>query len=523
MSQVLAQFREENPVYKDSSDGRLAFGLWRQHYKDAIGMGEFADKVGLSNDDFGIMIASGKQLGHKPTTEVGADPVVETGGVVLGTARSLAQGFLAGGADEVVASSAAAVMKISGDERPFADIYSDVNSQENARLSKFSKENTGLAVGAEISGSIISPLAKLTRLAQLQKVGVYGNAALQSAAFAVPYAFLSKDGSITERADAASSVAIPAAIFGAAGQSLVNISKPLWDKVFNTSVKMRTIENLKAAKDKAYKLTKNQGIKFPHKEVNQMVFKAFRSIQEKGEFDAVVDKQAASALRHLHSKIAGSKRKGGMTLPELDRLQQAMWKRHGSAKGAEKGIILDMINGIDDLILKSPNASDAMQAARLANSRYKKAETIEQIFKGIDRDALFKGVDTVVKYKTAISRILQNPKQGKWFNQTEKDAMEAFVAGTTSQSVLASIGKLSFTTNSFMAGLNMAAIATNPALVALSVTATTAKTLSEVATKGHKASLEALIRGAQIKPQELSNKLAPIVGSLQGQNERETN
>lgn len=516
MSEVLTQFRTENPVYKDTPNGKLAFGLWRQHYSDKLGMGEFADRVGLSHEDFGTMLSFSKQQGHEPTSKVGEMPV-ETGGRGVGGGRALAQGLTVGAADEVVAGTAAGINKLMGDERPYGEIYQEYHNQESQRLREYAKQYPMTATGMEITGAVLSPYAKAVQGIQIAKAGLYGNAALQSAAYAMPYAFLSKDGSLTERADEAVSVAVPAALFGMAGEKFFQVSKGMWNKVFKKSSQVPTIENLRDAKNKAYKLADAKGIKFEHKGISDLITKTMTSIQKRGTYVPETDKQLLAALRHLQSRQEFSRGQGGLTLRQLDKVQQALWERYNAGKGGEKIVIREIIDNIDDMIMRNADAGEAMQAARLANGRYKKAQTIDDIFKNIDREDQFRGADVVTKYKAAISQILKSPKKVKWFNETERAAMENFVSGNISQKVMQNIGKLSFTTNNFMAGLNMAAVAVNPALLALSATTAGAKAISTAETKAQRASLEALIRGAQIKPKEQSKLVAPIVASLSGQ------
>ena len=48
MSEVLTQFREKHPVYKDVDDARLASGIYKKYYSDKLSEGEFYEKIGLS-------------------------------------------------------------------------------------------------------------------------------------------------------------------------------------------------------------------------------------------------------------------------------------------------------------------------------------------------------------------------------------------------------------------------------------------------------------------------------------------
>ena len=95
--------------------------------------------------------------------------------------------------------------------------------------------------------------------------------------------------------------------------------------------------------------------------------------------------------------------------------------------------------------------------------------------------------------------------------------MEKFVNGETGQDTLRLIGKLSPSGNGLMTALNIGAIATNPAMAAVTVAGAAAKSASDRGVLKQKEALENIIRGVpSIAPQQ-SQFVAPIAGGLLSQ------
>ena len=73
----LQDIRNKFPQYDDISDGDLAYKLYAKNYSD-MPMGQFADQMNLSRDEFSFMIASARKAGYTPTSRTQSkDRVIE--------------------------------------------------------------------------------------------------------------------------------------------------------------------------------------------------------------------------------------------------------------------------------------------------------------------------------------------------------------------------------------------------------------------------------------------------------------
>jgi hypothetical protein len=186
------------------------------------------------------------------------------------------------------------------------------------------------------------------------------------------------------------------------------------------------------------------------------------AINDSGSYVAGVDKQTGAVLNLLQSNSSKP-----VTIGQLDKLRQGLWSRYNASQGGEP-LILDAIDAIDDMILKRADTSELMGVARLAHSRFKKVELLENAFtKARDQTASTgSGGNILNKYRQAVTSIINNPKQAKWFKPEEIETMRNFVQGSFTENQLRRIGKLSPSGNGLMMALNLGAVAVNPVMLA---------------------------------------------------------
>lgn len=445
--------------------------------------------------------------------------ISDAASAVGGATRSLVQGLTAGGESELMGGLAGfAAGFIPESLSPYShdpkQAAKSVMEYEERKLKEFQQEHPALSFGTEITGAFLSPIAKATRIGQLTKFGPTGKAALDAMGFAMPYAFLAADGSVAERAEEAATVAIPAAIFGAGGEKAYQFGKGVFDKVFKKSVNVPTVENLKEAKNLAYKATEDLGESYTNNEIRRMVAKAAKKITSNQSFNADIDKQASAAFELVKKQIGKD-----VSLTQLDKVRQGLWARHKAGTDVEKEIIRDLIDTIDDTMFSHTATSEAMQAARLANSRFKKAELLDEVFRKAELQTASTGSggNILNKYKQAVTRILTNEKNSRWFSPDEIAQMENFVKGDMTDDTLRLIGKLSPSGNGLMTALNIGAVAADPAMAAFTVAGMTSKAVSDRGIMKQKEALESVIRGGQIQAPQQSTVVAPVVGGLLAQ------
>ena len=355
------------------------------------------------------------------------------------TARAFTDAATFGSLDEMASglTAGATVAKdmVMGNEEgaTFGEIYDAQMKYETEDRERFAEEHAALSTGAEITGMILSPINKALGAVKVLQAGTsaVGNVAKQGAtgiATAVPYVFLTADGTIAERADVALSptVAVSAAAFGIVGGKVVSVGKNFFTNKFKKSLDVPTVENLKAAKNELYDKVAAAGIKYSPASVNKSINMLVGRIQDK---IAPTDTQAV-AVFNMFKSLAARNSKSGTDLKQLDKLQKDMWMRYNSTGGnkSEKTIILDAINAVDDLIAKHPSNAEVMQLARAANSRFMKADSFDRLHKKMSLEATFKNAPVVDQMKMQVNRILNDPRQSKFYDDIELQAFEKFLA-----------------------------------------------------------------------------------------------
>ena len=291
--------------------------------------------------------------------------------------------------------------------------------------------------------------------------------------FRSAYGFLSADGSTINRIKGGLEGGVSGAVIGAALPVAVNFGTKAFRRVFQSSSIRPTMETLRATKTVAYDAADKAGIKFSAQEMDGLKAAVQKELAG-SNYVPGVDRQTDAVMSILDNKSASD-----MTLGQLDKLRQNFFKRYDVAKN-ETGI-LDAIDAIDTLIASKSNASELMDAARLANSRFKKAETLDLAFqKAADQTAATgSGGNILNKYRQAVTNIINNPKQAKWFTAEEIDTMRKFIQGSTTQNVLRKIGKLAPGGNGLMTALNLGAVSYNPGMLGVTAAASGAKAISD--------------------------------------------
>ena len=189
------------------------------------------------------------------------------------------------------------------------------------------------------------------------------------------------------------------------------------------------------------------------------------------------------------------------TIGQLDKLRQGLRSRFDASGGKEVGI-LKMIDAVDDMIASHPSTDALMTLAREANGRYKKAELLDYAFNRAELQtaATGSGGNILNKYKQAVTSILTNPNQSRYFNAAEKAQMEALIRGDITENVLRRIGKLSPSGNGLMLALNIGAIAANPLMAIGTAVGAGAKALSDSSGQRAVQGLLNTVSGVPLRP-----------------------
>lgn len=252
-------------------------------------------------------------------------------------------------------------------------------------------------------------------------------------------------GQATEGTKAEPYARLAAGLFAPLALNTVNKTV---NAMFRRAADRPSIETLRDAKNAAYSAVDASGVKIPMI-VTDDIYRQAQAAAVSRNYVPEVDTQIKAALKILENQ-AGIP----LTIGQLDRVRQGLSGRYKAAP--DQVAILDMIDIVDDAIQALPGGDDLIMAARQANSHYKKAELFDNAFlRAADQTAdSGSGGNTVNKFRSAVTSIINNPKQKKFFSQAEIDVMRRFVRGNVSENALRLIGKLSPTGNGLMMALH---------------------------------------------------------------------
>ena len=353
-----------------------------------------------------------------------------------------------------------------------------------AQLDASQDQRPGAYAAGQIAGAIASPVNKL--LGPIKSVkGAAAVAGAEGAASAMGDA----EGGFVERVKAAPMGAASSALFGGASAGVIKIGSPAFRRMFEKSVKRPTVGNLYATKNAAYKAVEDSGEVFSKKEMSAL-FRKVTKMAKDADFDDIADPQSRAALEFFKRRKTEN-----LSITRLDKMRQNLWSRYNRS---DEPLVLDMIGAIDELIDSRAASSELMQAARLANKKYAKAELLENAFKKarLQTASTGSGGNILNKYRQAVTRIITNPKEAKWFDAEELALMERFVEGDDVENVLRRGGKLAPGGNGLMTALNVYAAAVDPSLLAVTGAASLAKGAADKsAMRGSEAVLDAVSTG----------------------------
>lgn len=356
--------------------------------------------------------------------------------------------------------------------------FSEQLAQDKAAMQAYKEEIGPLAaIGTEVGGGVMTPFSLLKAPKAIQQLGQGTQAAIKSGAAGGLYGFSTGEGGIGERSQQALEVAVPSALFGVAAEKIV---APVMTKtlaaVTRQNSKAPTIESLRRERDLAYKQADEVETLFGVTDYQRLIANASKRIEGEG-YVPEVDKQVLAAINLMTAKQGQV-----MTLKEMDKLRQGLWRRWKSGNDQEKRLIREIIDEMDDTIegQLSVSQNEALTIARESHKRAKKAELIDEAFNRAQRQAAATGSGGNVEnlYRQAVNRIL-NGKDARYFTPAEKAAMEKFIQGDFTQNLARLFGKLSPSGNGLMMALNIGAVATDPTFVLATIAGASSKAFAD--------------------------------------------
>ena len=404
-----------------------------------------------------------------PTGEAQAN-IDNVPGAGFQAARSAATPVVGGWSDEL---AGVAEMFMGGDYEQGRQRFLEtarLYSEQNPNAAKWAKRLGGAegTIAALSVGGASTPLQGSLPARMAQGAGIGAVAA--GAEGAVSEAGRAEPGQRAEAAvEGAKTGALFGAAFGAGGVFVADKASKVLRRVFTKTAERPTVEGLRAAKNLAYRAVDEAGETFTATEVGGMV-KKFEDTLDASDYVGGMGQKVDIQLARLR-KMADKGQP--ITLSRLDDVRSRLWKAYNAAQDEVE--ILDAISIIDEMI--DAKGGDIMRMAREANARFRKAELLENAFEKAQRQTASTGSggNILNKYRQAVTGILSNQKQAKFFSQEEIAVMDNFVRGDIGENVLRRIGKLSPNGNGLMQALNLAAVAVDPTAIAGSAAATFAK------------------------------------------------
>lgn len=262
-------------------------------------------------------------------------------------------------------------------------------------------------------------------------------------------------------------------------------------------------EEWQIAKNNAYKAVDDTGARYSQSGFDRMVDQ-MDTLAAAGKINPKLHPNSYEMLDTL-KKAKGST----PSLTELDQWRQII-RRDAKGTDAEDFFGNMMIDALDNFIANAgPNdmvagnpkaASEAVLAARKANSIFRKTEELQDAFKKAELDAAAAGSGGNVDNarRQAIKALLKNKRKMRFFTKAEQDALQKFVEGTSTQNAARLVGKLSPEGNGLMLALQLlAGGATGGASLPLAGVGYAAKRYAEQTSKNNFDDVLRLIQGAQ--------------------------
>jgi hypothetical protein len=315
-----------------------------------------------------------------------------------------------------------------------------------------------------------------------------------SGAFGGAYGAGESEGAADRLAEGAKGMAM-GSLFGAGAATAITYGTRGFRRIMGRAMQKPTVEGLRAAKAAAYRAVDDAGEVFDPAELTALHQKASQAI-DATNYVADTDTQTRAVLTLLERNSTKP-----LTMGQLDKLRQSFWRRYNAAP--EQVGILDAIDAIDELVASRGSTSDLVQAARAANSQYKKAELLDRAFKKAEDQTASTGSggNILNKYRQAVTAIVNDPKRAKWFTQEELATMQKVIDGSFGENVLRRIGKMAPSGNGLMTFLNvLGGVTVGPEFLAVAGVGAGAKAVSDASARAKVDALTGRVMGAQEPP-----------------------
>lgn len=486
----IQQIRDTEGGLDDYTDAQVAYMVWSEpDFKDEP-MGLFADELGLDSKTFKEFVSYAKEDGKEVTGRTFAEGVIPEGS----EARAGLQGQLMGLGTR--ATAAAETARDFFTDKPSS--FSMNLERQQDQLKQYRKEDPWGALGYEVAGSFATPIPAAT----IKTAGVIApkaiNAVENIANATGKYSKLKKAGAagvaggITgglyeagesregEELEGFTSGMKSGALFGMGAQQLANTIQRLPNKLkvsFDNSIRRPTVESLKATKQRAYEEVDKAGDLYDKNDLTPVITQVWQKGKEL-QIDKDMHPISTKAFNFLKKKID---EEDSYSLTHLDNIRKNLqFKKKVAMREGEPPVIDEMIDSLDNVIQSVSSNNELVQAARIANARFKKVEMIDDALKAADINTKVGiNADNLTEYKKVIGSILKNDKKNHWFDDDEIKMMNQFVDAPFTEDMLRKIGSFSPTSGGLLSLVHLMSVSANPALLTASLATAGAKAATD--------------------------------------------
>lgn len=438
-------------------------------------------------------------------------------GAVGGASAAATDGMLFGFGDEYLAGLSS-VLGVQPDgqgganwfdySKPIGERYSTALDAIRREQSQFSEDRPGLAIGAEIAGSVIGPGKGASSFISAGKSGAsqIARGTALGAASGGAYGFGEGEGGILQRL---SSAPLSAAAGGAGGLALSGIGRGFARA--SQALKRRTggseaasaLEGLRDEAQRLYGLAGEMQERLPAAKFSGMVDAVKGRLRDDG-YDAGLHPRLKAVLKRF------GKEQGDKSLADLEILRRVAGNAAASLQPDERRLASRIIDEIDGLV-DQMEGGPLLSQARNVWGQLRRMELIE--------DVVTKASDTdnfVASLRSQFRSLLKSKTKLRGFSDDEIKAIRQVARGTNTEKALRGLGKLFSPTS--LQGLALAggtAYATGPAALSLPLLGMAAQRGANSMTRGSLSALRGQMAGQPI--QALGNPLSgavPLPGLL---------
>ena len=484
------EVRTKFPQYNNLSDGEFAYRLWNKEYKDKLAMGQFADALNMTQDQFGQMIGYGKSVGYEPT-EMSGSTWDDTDKRLF----QMFEGQTLSWGDEVVAGVVATIDTISniakGRPHDWKKTYSTYKAEMLNELKQYQKDAPWESLGIEITGGFLSPLMMISgpkALMELYNKGGFATRGLINSARAftggAAYGAGVAEGSLEEIADRAYTdglVSLFSSPIGSVVGGLLRKVKGgnLIANGFDEMSLRPTLQLAKQNKDRAYDLLDKSGFVFKSDDFQTAFINAMNDIDQNalpkifGKLDPKSTNPYEQALHYLNQQTLKDQ-----SISNMETIRQTLYQYFLKADKADKQAVYKLYQRtgqfIDDMLPKDGSGKTIADGVRLAASQYKKALVASKAFeKAASESAGVK--DPVIIYQKAIRKLLDDPEVQMHYTPTQIEQLEKLGRGGFTRDFKQMIGRYAPTSNNMLLLMHGFGFMLDPAFLAITGATTAAK------------------------------------------------